>query len=182
MKVVELDKQHWKDFKLRFKWSSDRFYKVDILKAEDGWKIELKLEKSDIPIIKDYEEPLWQQWMDEESDNGTQIFGVQDDDKIVGWMTIGMESWNNRLRVHELLVLEQYRGMGLGKMLLDKAKQVARQKKCRAIVLETQTNNVSAIEFYIKQGFEFGGLDITAYHNDDVERNEVRIEMVCRNF
>lgn len=182
MKVVELDKQHWKDFKLHFKWSSDRFYKVDILKMEDGWKIELKLEKSDIPIIKDYEEPLWQQWMDEESDNGTQIFGVQDDGKIVGWMTIGMESWNNRLRVHELLVFEQYRGMGLGKMLLDKAKQVARQKKCRAIILETQTNNVSAIEFYLKQGFEFGGLDITAYHNDDVERNEVRIEMVCRNF
>ncbi|MFN4191267.1 MAG: GNAT family N-acetyltransferase, partial [Pseudothermotoga sp.] len=101
---------------------------------------------------------------------------------IVGWMTTGMESWNNRLRVHELLVLEQYRGMGLGTMLLDEAKQVARQKRCRVIVLETQSNNVGAIEFYRKQGFEPGGFDTTAYHNDDIERNEVRIEMVCKNF
>jgi Acetyltransferases len=120
--------------------------------------------------------------MDEESGDGARIFGVKIDGEIVGWMTVGIESWNNRLRVYELLVLEQYRKRGIGKILLDKAKQIAKQKHCRAIVLETQTNNANAIEFYRKQGFEFDGLDITAYHNDDVERNEVRIEMVFKNF
>lgn len=182
MEVFELDKNRWKDFKLHFKWSSDRYYKVDIRRTQTGWMIELKLQTANKPIVKDYEEPLWQEWMDEESDDGARIFGVKIDGEIVGWMTVGMESWNNRLRVYELLVLEQYRKRGIGKILLDKAKQIAKQKHCRAIVLETQTNNANAIEFYKKQGFEFDGLDITAYHNDDVERNEVRIEMVFKNF
>ncbi len=180
VRIIELDKEHWKDFKLHFKWTSNEFYKVDIRRTEDGWTIELRLKRSDKPIIKDYEEPLWQQWMDEESDWGTQIFGAEVDGRVVGWMTLGMESWNNRLRIHEILVLEEYRRKGIGKLLLNKAKQIARQKNCRAIVLETQTNNVGAIAFYKKQGFEFNGCDITAYRNDDIEQNEVRIDMVYR--
>lgn len=180
VRIIELDKEHWKDFKLHFKWTSNEFYKVDIRRTEDGWTIELRLKRSDKPIIKDYEEPLWQQWMDEESDWGTQIFGAEVDGRVVGWMTMGMESWNNRLRIHEILVLEEYRKKGIGKLLLNKAKQIARQKNCRAIVLETQTNNVGAIAFYKKQGFEFNGCDITAYRNDDIEQNEVRIDMVYR--
>ena len=180
--IVELDKELWKDFMLHFRWSSNGFYKVSISQTENGWTVELKLKRSERPVFKDYQKPLWQKWMDEEGDDGARIFGVEIDGKIVGWMTIGMESWNNRLRVHELLVLERYRGMGLGTMLLDKAKQVARRNRCRVIVLETQSNNVGAIEFYRKQGFELGGFDTTAYHDDDIERNEVRIEMVCKDF
>jgi hypothetical protein len=60
MEVFELDKNRWKDFKLHFKWSSDRYYKVDIRRTQTGWMIELKLQTTDKPIVKDYEEPLWQ--------------------------------------------------------------------------------------------------------------------------
>ncbi|WP_171816808.1 GNAT family N-acetyltransferase [Thermotoga caldifontis] len=103
---------------------------------------------------------------------------VEVDGKFVGWMTLGMEGWNDRLRIHELLVLEQYRRKGVGQLLLDKAKQVAKQKGCRAIVLEM--NNFGAIQFYKKQGFKLNGCDTTAHRNDDAEQNEVRIDMVYR--
>jgi len=66
-------------------------------------------------------------------------------------VTVANEGWSNRLGIHELLVLEDYRGKGVGKMLIEKAKQVTQGLNCRAIVLETQTNN-SAVEFYKKRG------------------------------
>lgn len=180
MRIVELNKEDWRDFKLHFRWASDKFYRVNIRETKDGWTIELRAERGDRPIVKDYQEPLWEQWMDEESDGDVQIFAVEVEGKFVGWMTLGMESWNSRLRIHELLVLEEHRRKGVGELLLDKAKQIAKEKGCRAIVLETQTNNFGAIEFYKKQGFKLNGCDMTAYRNDDAERNEVRIDMVYR--
>jgi len=117
--------------------------------------------------------------MDDESNGTSQIFGVEVDGKIVARMTVAKESWNNRLRIHELLVLEEYRGKGIGKMLIEKAKQVAQELNRRAIVLETQTNN-SAAEFYRKQGFELNGVDLTAYSNSDITKNDVKIDMVYK--
>lgn len=55
--------------------------------------------------MKDYQEQLWEQWMDEESGGGVQVFAVEVDGKVGGWMTPGMESWNNRLRIHEFWCL-----------------------------------------------------------------------------
>jgi len=179
MKIVELEKENWKDFKLHFRWCSKTYYAVTVRSSEDSWIIELKRHKSDRLISKDYYEPLWQQWMDDESNGTSQIFGVEIDGQIIAWMTVAKESWNNRLRIHELLVLEEYRGKGVGKMLIEKAKQTARELNCRAVVLETQTNN-SAIEFYKKQGFELNGLDLTAYSNDDIAKSEVRIDMIYK--
>lgn len=179
MKIIELEKEKWKDFKLHFRWSSKMYYSVNVRRTRNGWTIELKRRESEKLISKDYYEPLWQEWMDDESESTSQIFGVEVDGQIVAWMTIGKESWNNRLRIHELLVLEEHRNKGIGKMLIEKAKQIARQQNCRAIVLETQTNN-SAIEFYKKQGFEFNSLDLTAYSNDDISKNEVRIDMIYK--
>jgi ribosomal protein S18 acetylase RimI-like enzyme len=54
--------------------------------------------------------------------------------------------------------------------------EIARQKKARMLVLETQSCNASAIEFYIKQGFDLIGFDLAAYSNEDVKRREVRLE------
>ncbi|MCQ4922387.1 hypothetical protein [Tissierella carlieri] len=37
-----------------------------------------------------------------------------------------------------------------------------------------------AIDFYIRNGFKVNGIDLSCYTNDDIGKNEVRIEMVCR--
>ena len=48
----------------------------------------------------------------------------------------------------------------------------------RMLVLETQSCNMPAIGFYLSQGFAIGGLDLFHYSNEDLERHEVRIEMM----
>jgi len=44
------------------------------------------------------------------------------------------------------------------------------------LVLETQSCNLPAIDFYLKHGFELLGLDTAAYSNEDVAKGEVRLE------
>lgn len=52
----------------------------------------------------------------------------------------------------------------------------------RMIVLETQSCNKKAIDFYMKHGFSLIGLDMYAYSNEDPEKHEVRLEMGKRLF
>lgn len=58
----------------------------------------------------------------------------------------------------------------------DMAKEQARRQRCRAIILETQSCNVNAIDFYIHEGFILIGLDTCCYKNNDLQRKEVRLE------
>ncbi|NLK44818.1 MAG: GNAT family N-acetyltransferase, partial [Tissierellia bacterium] len=43
-----------------------------------------------------------------------------------------------------------------------------------------QTCNTRAIDFYIKNGFIVNGIDLSCYSNDDVEKKEVRLELVYK--
>ena len=87
------------------------------------------------------------------------------------------EGWSNRLRVWDILLEKEYRRFGYGKLLMDKAKEIAKNKELRLVILETQTCNYKAIEFYKAQGFKFVGTDLTCYSNNDVENKDVRIEL-----
>ena len=70
----------------------------------------------------------------------------------------------------------EFRGHGLGAAFLERAKADACQAGARMIVLETQSCNVPAIRFYLKQGFQLIGFDLASYTNDDRQRREVRLE------
>ena len=66
---------------------------------------------------------------------------------------------------------------GVGKRLMDKAKEVAVRQKRRAVILETQSCNTNAIGFYLHQGFELIGFDTCCYSNEDIARREVRVNL-----
>ena len=87
------------------------------------------------------------------------------------------EEWSNRLVVTELWVSEELRRKGVGKRLMDKAKEVAVRQKRRAVILETQSCNTNAIGFYLHQGFELIGFDTCCYTNEDIARREVRVNL-----
>ena len=87
------------------------------------------------------------------------------------------ENWSNRLRISELFVEKSYRRKGLGHHLLAIAKEQTRREKRRALILETQSSNVPAITFYLKEGFTLIGFDSCAYSNEDLQRKEVRLEL-----
>lgn len=106
------------------------------------------------------------------------VFAVAlDGNKEVGWIELGYEKWNNRMRVWEFLVEAEFRRRGIGTLMMNHAVRIATEKGARMLVLEAQTNNADAIDFYLIYGFDLIGVDIAAYSNEDIEKKEVRIEL-----
>ena len=60
---------------------------------------------------------------------------------------------------------------------MELAKNQAVAEGRRAVILETQSCNVSAVGFYLHEGFTLIGLDTCCYSNRDIERREVRLEL-----
>lgn len=102
---------------------------------------------------------------------------VSDDGDLLACIEVCPEEWSNRLMVTELWVADGLRKKGIGKRLMDKAKEIAIKQKRRAVILETQSCNTNAIGFYLHEGFELIGFDTCCYTNHDIKRREVRINL-----
>lgn|GEM_PF-547513 len=88
----------------------------------------------------------------------------------VALLDVSFEDWNETAKVWNLYVDVAHRGQGVGRRLIQRAVEWARQPDhlARALVVETQTNNVPACEFYKANGFELSGIDDHFYTNDDI--------------
>lgn len=60
----------------------------------------------------------------------------------------------NALEIERIYVLKDFHGKQYGKLLLQKAIDLAREKKCGYIWLGVWENNLKAISFYQKNGFK----------------------------
>src|SRR3954447_7181221 len=56
--------------------------------------------------------------------------------------------------LEDLFVLESARGSGLGRALLDKVVELARERGCRRIELDVNDNNDAALALYRSLGFD----------------------------
>lgn len=84
---------------------------------------------------------------------------------------------NNTARVWDIYVNQKYLRRGFGTKLMEFAEERARSWGCRAMIVECQSSNYNAIQFYQKNGFDLIGFDLIWYPNTDVQKNEVRFEM-----
>jgi len=170
--IVELAKNDAYLKEIGSKYASSHYYDVSVRGNCEGWRIELTRKAFDETLNKDYHGKLFEDHVQE-----PRVFAACTGGREVGWIELGYDRWNNRMRVWELLVAEDFRKRGIGTMLMNHAVRIAREKGARMLVLETQTNNATAIDFYLGFGFKFMGLDTAAYYNDDVGKREVRLEM-----
>ncbi len=171
VRIVELFKEKLPFSKLKFRYFTKEHYEVTVLRKKDGWKIKLVLEALPKPIEKRFEGGHFQDFVDE-----PRVFAAELKGNQVGWMELGFQEWNNRMRIWELLVKEGFRRKGIGALLVDYAVKLSKKRGVRMLVVETQSCNVPAINFYLKNGFELIGFDAAAYSNEDIERKEVRLE------
>lgn len=172
--IKELDRQQYDYYELHYTYKSDSIYKASVIDSTSVLSFTYKLENLGTPYEHDSYDTLFQEyWQDPTA------FGVFIDDcnEPVAFLEVAREYWNSRLVITQLLVREDLRGKGIGKMLVDKAKDVARFEDFRMITLETQSCNVPAISFYKKNGFVFSGTNIFFYSNDDISEDEVMLEM-----
>ncbi|MDR7870131.1 MAG: GNAT family N-acetyltransferase [Tissierellaceae bacterium] len=174
MEIVLLDKTDFKDFPLIFNYTTNYYYDVEFNKSE-LFSIKFVKKKFDEEVFKSFTSKLYEDWLENPS-----AFELRKEGKSLGYLEVDRESWSNRLRITELLILDEYRNLGYGSILMNKAKEIAKSDGLREIILETQSCNFKAISFYLKSGFIINGIDLSCYSNDDVDKKEVRIEMVFR--
>lgn len=145
---------------------TDTIYHVE----REGLAYQLTPQKVDPPVRKDLlrmddyltpESGIPEWW-------GYSVVAVDNGGAIIGLMTIMHEAWSERAMLWHLFVDAAQRGKGIGKLLLDEAVRHARDAlNARYIRLDTSNLNYPGVQFYLKHGFYFCGLDETLYSPDD---------------
>lgn len=173
--IIQLPKEQWKGTLIPIKYTTGKYYDVIINKTEKGFSIDIEKKVFADPVthssIEDNSDQLY-------ADHWENAFawGVVIKDELVAAIETDQEHWSNRLRITELWVADEYQKQGIGHALIEIAKEQARIERRRAIILETQSCNVNAIDFYQYEGFTLIGLDSCCYGNNDLDRKEVRLE------
>lgn len=90
------------------------------------------------------------------------FIGAYKEEKCVG-LAILQDAPFKFMYLYDLKVAKDYRHQGVAKLLLEKAKEVCKQKGYNGIYTQGQDNNLSACLFYIKFGFHIGGFDTDIY-------------------
>ena len=173
IEIKKLDKDQLQNRVNIFEYESPGHYKVEIQPKKDGWTINL--------ARKDFQD-TFKKWDDTDKviqpyKGDSEIFGAFIEDKEAGLIQFEYQSHNESVRVWDIDVWKEFQHLGVGNQLMSKCISRAREFGARRIILEVQSSNLKAIDFYRKMGFDLIGLDASHYHNDDIEQGEVRLEM-----
>lgn len=160
--------------KVVFEFESTKYYDVQLEKRTNraGWKINLQEKSYTDTFHFRMEEEIFEDYK-----TNLHCYAAYYEGKEVGIISFNHEEWNNTVRIWDLYLDQAVRRKGLGIKLIQLAIEYTRDIGARAVVLETQTCNYPAIQFYLSVGFELVGLDTISYTNKDIERNEVRLEL-----
>ena len=178
-KIIALPKEKWKGTVIPLVTRSDSYYDFEMSPLDSGGcvisLIKKPAEKEIVHTPEEYDFPdsLYQDHWENAEAYGI----VSEDGELQACIEVCPEEWSNRLAVTELWVADELRRQGIGKRLMDKAKEIALSQSRRAIILETQSCNTNAISFYLHEGFELIGFDTCCYTNNDIGRREVRINL-----
>ena len=177
--IVALPKEKWKGAVIPMVTRSGSYYDIEMSPLDgEGCKISLVRKQAEKEIVHTPEEYDFPDRLYQDHWEGAEAYGVlSGEGEMLACIEVCPEEWSNRLMVTELWVCEELRRKGVGKRLMDKAKEVAVRQNRRAVILETQSCNTGAIAFYLSQGFELIGFDTCCYTNDDPGRREVRLDL-----
>ncbi len=70
------------------------------------------------------------------------------------FINIGTFAVKPFINIHDIVVLEEYRGKGIGRQLLDTIVSKAKELGCGKITLEVRDDNISAQALYKSFGFD----------------------------
>jgi ribosomal protein S18 acetylase RimI-like enzyme len=85
--------------------------------------------------------------------NGQHFLLLKDDEKAIGFLSYELNCYNiQKLKIHKIYVLPTEQGKGLGKLLIDKALEIAIAQNQKAVFLNVNKYNKARF-FYEKLGF-----------------------------
>ncbi len=184
--IKPLMKEQWAGTIVPIGYTTNKYYDIKTQKMENGFQMLMELRDCITPITHTPEEHDYPDRLYADHYEQASAWGVLVDEKkeqgmeeptLIACIETCPEDWSNRLRVTELWVHKDYRRQGIGHGLMEMAKKQMAVENRRALILETQSCNVSAISFYLSEGFQLIGFDSCCYSNHDLDRREVRIEL-----
>lgn len=100
---------------------------------------------------------------------------AEDRGRLVGLLEVEQQRWHNSGWLWNVIVDRDYRRQGLGRKFVRRAVEWGRKLGLRALLLETQNNNINACRFYQAMSFRLCGINDHYYTNDDLTKGEVAI-------
>ena len=90
------------------------------------------------------------------------FIGAYDGQKCIG-LAVLQQGLFKYMYLYDLKVNAEYRGKHVGKLLIEKAKEIAVNQGYSGLYTQGQDNNLGACLFYLRNGFVIGGLDTKVY-------------------
>lgn len=175
--IIPLPKEKWKGTPILLKYTTNEYYDLETIENDDCFEVKMIKKKFNNPVTHSPEEYDFPDSLYQDHWEKAEAFGiVGENNELLACIEICPEEWSNRLMVTELWVKDELQRKGIGTALMNLAKDQAKIQKRRAIILETQSCNVRAIDFYRKQGFQLIGYDSCCYTNIDIEKHEIRFD------
>ena len=94
------------------------------------------------------------------------VFLAYVDGQVAGELIL-RRNWNKFAWIEDIGVDRKFRRMGIGRALISRGVQWAKDARLPGIMLETQENNVGACRFYESCGFVLKGYDSGLYSATD---------------
>ena len=177
LSIIPLPREQWQGEILPIGYTTEEYYNVTLNREKTGFSIRIQKERFAQPVTHTPEEYDFPDKLYQEHWAGACAWGGVENGKLAAAIEIWAEEWSNRLRVTELWVAPHLQKQGLGRALMNVAKEQAQRENRRAVILETQSCNVNAVDFYLHEGFTLIGMDTCCYSNTDLARKEVRLEL-----
>ncbi|KRN27011.1 GNAT family N-acetyltransferase [Liquorilactobacillus mali] len=130
-----------------------------VRRTDEKWDYEIR--KYDTKKVRKQVFPDEKYNLEDINKNGFAI-GAFNENETIG-LAIFNNNWNGYLYLEDLKVNEKDRRKGVAHSLLKFAEVIAKGKKYKGIWTVGQNNNLAACKFYLKYGFEIGGLDTRVY-------------------
>jgi len=96
-------------------------------------------------------------------------------DRQLAGQIILWKNWNNYCYIEDIAVDLSFRRHGIGRMLIGKAVDWARERQLPGLMLETQNNNIAGCKLYESCGFHLGGFDRDLYRGIDPKTDEIAL-------
>lgn len=93
---------------------------------------------------------------------------IEDNQEIIAFSGIHLNTWNNTARVIDVFVHPNYRRQGLASILVKELIAIAKKKKVRTLIAEAPSLN-PVLKLYKKNGFRKCGYDDRYYSNSAKE-------------
>ena len=92
------------------------------------------------------------------------FLGAYDGEQCVGLAILQAGAFRY-MYLYDLKVSGSCRGQGVGRLLMEKAREIAAQRGFCGLYTYGQDNNLGACLFYLRSGFYIGGLDTNVYRH-----------------